>query len=450
MAVRRSATLAINERLRAMSADGVPVLHLAFGEAGLPVLPELGAVLAHSVRHNDYGPVTGIPAAREAAAGYFDRRGLPTDPDRVLLAPGSKALLYALLTVLPGDLVLPVPSWVSYAAQAALVGKRVIGVPIPERAGGVPDPALLGPALAEARAAGARPGVLILTVPDNPTGTLPPRDLLAEVCRVAEREGLVVVSDEIYRDLGRHPADHVSPAELLPADTIVTSGLSKNLALGGYRIGFTRLPDGRLGDRVLPDLVGVASEVWSSLAGPMQRVAAAALAEPAAVTDRIAASRRLHGAVTARVHELLVEVGATCRPPEAGFYLYPDFGALRPGLAEAGVRTAREFTELLLERWGVGVLAGAEFGDAEDALRFRLATSLLYGSDDEQRAASLAAGQPLALPWIEESLTHLSRALDGLVDLTRAGRTPRPPSRSRPGPTRSTAGSTPGTSAPTR
>jgi aspartate aminotransferase len=450
MVIRHSATLAVNERLRTLSAEGVPVLHLAFGEAGLPVLPELGAVLADSVRHNDYGPVMGIPAAREAAAGYFDRRGLPTDPDRMLLAPGSKALLYALLTVLPGDLVLPVPSWVSYAAQAALTGKRVIGVPIPERAGGVPDPALLGPALADARAAGTRPGVLILTVPDNPTGTLPPRDLLAEVCGIAEREGLVVVSDEIYRDLCRHPADHHSPAELLPDRTIVTSGLSKNLALGGYRIGFTRLPEGQLGDQVLPDLVGVASEVWSSLAGPVQRVAAAALAEPPAVTGRITASRRLHGAVTARVHELLVDAGATCRPPEAGFYLYPDFEALRAGLADVGVRTAREFTELLLERWGVGVLAGAEFGDADGALRFRLATSLLYGRDEEQRTASLDAEQPLALPWIEESLTRLSRALDELADLTRAGSTPSPPSRSRPEPTRSAAAAAPGTSGSTR
>src|SRR6202012_5880116 len=139
-AVKQSATLAVNERLRAMSAEGRQVLHLAFGEAGLPGLPELGAVLAASVRHNDYGPVTGIPAARAAAAGYFDRRGLPTDPDAVVFAPGSKPLLSALLTVLPGDVALAAPSWVSYAAQATLGGKRVIRVPIPARAGGVPDP----------------------------------------------------------------------------------------------------------------------------------------------------------------------------------------------------------------------------------------------------------------------------------------------------------------------
>src|SRR5262249_16303163 len=148
MQVATSATLAVNERVRELRAEGKPVLHLAFGEAGLPVLPSLAAVLADSVRHTEYGPVTGTLAAREAGAGYFGRRDVAGDAGGVLIAGGSKPLLYGLLTVLPGDVVLPVPSWVSYAAQATLAGKRVVGVPIPARAGGVPDPDLLPSALA--------------------------------------------------------------------------------------------------------------------------------------------------------------------------------------------------------------------------------------------------------------------------------------------------------------
>ena len=412
MAVRQSATLAINERIAALRAEGRPVLHLAFGEAGLPVLPELRDVLADSLRHNGYGPVTGTLAAREAVAGYFARRALPTEPDRVVLAPGSKPLLYALLAVLPGDVVLPVPSWVSYAAQAALSGKRVVGVPVPAHTGGVPDPDLLPAALAAARADGLRPGVLVLTVPDNPTGTIAPPETIEEVCRIADREGLVIVSDEIYRDLAQNPAAVHSPAEWLADRTVVTCGLSKNLALGGYRIGAARLPHGPLGDELLADLSGVASEVWSCLASPMQDVAAAAFAEPPEIVQRIAASRRLHGAVTRRVHEIVVDAGASCRPPQGGFYLYPDFGE---SLAGAGVGSGRELAALLLDRFGIGVLAGVEFGDDEGALRFRIATSLLYGADDEQRQASLDSPEPLALPWIDESLKHLAHALAELT-----------------------------------
>lgn len=424
MAIRQSATLAVNERLRARRAAGEPVLHLAFGEAGLPVLPQLGDVLANSLRHNDYSPVAGTPSAREAAAGYFSRRNLPTEPGQIVLAPGSKPLLFALLAVLPGDLVLPVPSWLSYSAQAALVGKAVIGVPIAERAGGAPDPARLEQALADARADGRRPGVLLLTVPDNPTGTLAPPDVLAEVCRIAEREGLVVISDEIYRDLCRAPADYLSPAELLPERTIVTGGLSKNLALGGYRIGFTRLPAELMAGETGSDLIGAASEIWSGLASPMQRVAAFALAEPPEVTERIAASRRLHAALTDEVYRIFLGAGATCRPPEAAFYLYPGFAGMRDTI---GVHTGRELAELLLDRYGVGVLAGEDFGDDPHSLRLRVATSLLYGETDEQRLAALNSPEPLALPWIADSLATLT---DALADLTGSGQPSRVDTRS--------------------
>ena len=143
-----SATLAANERVQAKLEAGDPVLHLAFGEAGLPVLPSVAERLAGAAGLNGYGSVAGSAAMRSAAAGYFDRRGVPTTPEQIVVAPGSKALLFGLLSVLPGDVVLPRPCWVSYAAQAAVAGKRVIDVPIAAEAGGVPDPGALREALA--------------------------------------------------------------------------------------------------------------------------------------------------------------------------------------------------------------------------------------------------------------------------------------------------------------
>src|SRR4051812_2511786 len=143
VALQQSPTLAAHERVQAKLAAGEDVLHLAFGEAGLPALPAVAERLAEGAGRNRYGPVAGSAEAREAAAGYFARRGLPTDAGQIVFAPGSKPLLFALVQALPGDVVLPVPSWVSYAAHAALAGKRVIGVPIGAESGGVPDPAVL-------------------------------------------------------------------------------------------------------------------------------------------------------------------------------------------------------------------------------------------------------------------------------------------------------------------
>jgi len=406
--VEPSATLAANERIRAKIESGVPVLHLAFGEAGLPVHPAIADALARGAHDNAYGPVAGSRAAREAAAGYFERRGLPTEPGQIVFAPGSKALLFALISILPGDVVLPAPSWVSYAAQAALAGKRVWRAPIGAEAGGVPDPAVLELVLAEARASGGSPGVLVLTLPDNPTGTLASESLVREVCELCEAHDLAVVSDEIYRDLTYEPGSFHSPAELLPDRTYVTSGLSKSMALGGWRIGFVRLPER---SSTLHALTGFASEVWSSLAAPMQHAAAFVLDEHDEIRAHVAASRNLHGATTRAAHRVLVDGGVECRPPAGAFYLYPDFEPLRPQLAALGAHTGVELAELLLDRFEIAVLAGEAFGDEPAALRFRMATSLLYGADDDQRRRSLQSDDPAGLPWIASALERLRDAL---------------------------------------
>jgi aspartate aminotransferase len=412
--LKRSPTLAINEKIAARRAAGDRVLHLGFGEAGLPVPPSVAQVLAEAVGRTDYGPVAGAPDVRHAAAGYLTRRDVPTEAEQVVLAPGSKALLYAALAAVPGDLVLPVPSWVSYAAQASLTGKRVVPVPIPPWGGGIPDPEVLEPALVSACADGLEPAILILTLPDNPTGTSAGAETLTRVCEIADRWGLVIISDEIYRDLAYDPSTHLSPAVLLPERTIVTGGLSKNMALGGWRIGFARTPVGRFGSELNERIVGIGSEVWSSLAMPMQQVAAFVLNEPQVVTDHVAAGRRLHASVSGAVCRLLIDAGAVCRMPTAAFYSYPDFSPLAPALAARGISDGAALADYLLDEHGVAVLAGEHFGDDPTAYRLRVATSLLYGDSVDQRWEALRSSTPTELSWITKTLDDLRGVLDKL------------------------------------
>ena len=410
-----SATLAVNERLRRLIEAGRPILHLAFGEAGLPVPEAVLDALRSGGPDNGYGPVAGLREARAAAAGWFARRRLPTDPDQVVLAPGSKALLWALLSVLPGDVVLPAPSWVSYAAQAALAGKRVWSVPIAaDGAGGVPDPAALEQTVADAARQGARPGVLVLTLPDNPTGTVPSAGEVRRTVEIAEAHGLSLISDEIYRDLAHEPGEVLSPAELMPERTYVTTGLSKNMALGGWRIGLVRVPDTTTGRAAREAMLGLASEVWSSAPAPMQHVATYVLNEPPEVVEHVASSRRLHRSTAIAAHARLVAAGISCRPPTGGFYLYPDFEPVRPELAEQHVGGGDALATHLLERYEIGVLSGVAFGDQPAALRCRIATSLLYGKTEDERRQALAAEEPAELPWIKASLDRLGSAVAGL------------------------------------
>lgn len=416
MTTMHSVTLAINETIQARRARGEKVLHLGFGEAGLPVLPSIQDAFARAAGLNGYGSVVGGARARAEAAGWFTRRGLATDADQVIFAPGSKALLFAALATLPGDLVLPTPSWVSYAAQAALLGKDVIPVPISGPAGGIPEPEQLRARLAEAVKAGKKPGVLILTVPDNPTGTVATAEQLREIAGIVEQYGLAVISDEIYASVVHSGEPAPSIASMLPDRVIVTTGLSKSLALGGWRIGYARTPDTEWGRTLMRELVGVASEVWSSLAAPQQEAAAFVLSDASEVLAHIERSTRLHAAVATAVAEEFTRAGAVTRPPTAGFYLYPDFESQRDGLRARGIETGTDLARVLLDEHGVGVLAGASFGDDDRNLRARVATSLLYGSTAEERWASLESADPTSLPWVQASLSHLRMALASLTD----------------------------------
>ena len=271
----------------------------------------------------------------------------------------------------------------------------------------MPDPAALRAALAEASGIGARPGVLVLTLPDNPTGTVASAALVREVCEIADAAGLLIVCDEIYRDLAHDPGAFVSPAEVLPERTFVTTGLSKHMALGGWRVGLVRLADGPAGEEAGAAIGGLASEIWSALAAPMQHAAAYVLSEPPEVVEHVDASRRLHRAVTTAAYDVVVAAGAQCRPPSGAFYLYPEFAGLPFG-------SGAELADHLLERHGIAVLAGEAFGDDPAALRFRMATSLLYGDTDERKLEALRSDDPAALPWIASALERLAQGLAAL------------------------------------
>jgi aspartate aminotransferase len=375
----------------------------------------LTRALAEAANVGGYGPVAGSRALRSAVAGYWRRRGVAADTERVVAGPGSKPLLYALLHAIGGDVVVPQPSWVSYAAQTRLNGSRPIFVPTVPGQGGVPDPALLAAAVIEARAAGRDVRCIIVTLPDNPTGTFPNDDTVARVCAVARELDLLIVADEIYRDLVHDPAaDFPCPSRHAPERTILTTALSKSLAVGGWRIGAALLPEGA--ERLTDAVTGIASEVWSSPSAPIQHAAALGFSEPPELVARVAASRRLHGVVARAMAARFRSVGARVEPPAGGFYIYPDFGDLRGRLGLAHeVVTGADLARLLLDEFGIATIPGSEFGDPAPALRLRVATSLIYGHNDEQREEALTAADPTDLPWIAAALEQTSEALAKLT-----------------------------------
>ncbi|MGO8947773.1 MAG: pyridoxal phosphate-dependent aminotransferase [Ktedonobacterales bacterium] len=388
-----SPTLEINEAIAARRAAGRDVLHLGFGEASFPLPPKVRTALADSATRTSYEPVVGIPALRATIAEYLGRtRGLEISAEQVIVAPGSKPLLFALMQVLAGDVMAPAPAWVSYAPQVRLAGRRVLIVETDLEDAHRLTPRALDGALAQGRHDGADPRILIVNSPSNPTGGMFAREDVEAVADWARRNGVTILSDEIYAELAHGWRPHISPFLFYPEGTVVTGGLSKTYSVGGWRLGYAVVPDGDAGRMLLSALRALASEIWSSTSGPIQAAAVVALSPDAELATYVRRSARLHGYTTGRLRQSLMEIGITCPRPAGAFYLYPDFAPFREALGARGIATSETLARYLLDEFDIATLPGTAFGDRPEALRLRLATSMLYARPTQSTAEERETG----------------------------------------------------------
>lgn len=378
-ALASSPTLAMNERVARRKAEGKHTFHLGFGEAVFPLHPRLQEALQRSIESTAYAPVAGTARLRRAIADYIERtRGVSCGAEQVVVGPGSKPLIYALLQILEGDVLLPVPSWVSYEPQARLAGRRIIKVATDPRDCQSLSVQALSEAFESARSAGAHPRILIVNSPGNPTGGMFSQENVAALASWAEERGITIISDEIYAELAHGWRIHSSPACFYPAGCVLTGGLSKAFSAGGWRLGYAILPRGERGELLGRALRALASEIWSAASTPIEEAAVAAFTPDKDLETYVQHSARLHGYVTSLLQESLLELNIKCPRPAGGFYLYPDFSPWQPVLQRLGITGSSELAHYLLEHWDIATLPGVAFGEEPATLRLRLATSMLY------------------------------------------------------------------------
>ncbi len=383
-----SATLVINERVNEMWREGKWVYHLGFGESRFPVHPKIAQALRDNAYQHQYLPSLGAYELREKIAAFYeDHFNIPAMPEHVIVGPGSKALIYALLLALDGELMLPTPSWVSYQPQAHLVGKRVNWIPAsPEEAWELKLSAL-EQAVDEARNAWGNPGIILLNSPNNPTGRMLSPYLLEDIAQYAREQGLAVLSDEIYGLVEHGRVKHRSIARYYPEGTIVLGGLSKHLSLGGWRLGVAIFPPNRAGAEVLRAVRTIASETWSATTAPVQFAALMAYGMDPDVWDYIQLSTHLHAIRTQYLWQHLTEMGIRTPRPDGAFYLFPDFQRWREPLARLGIRTDTQLAMFLLDKFKLATLPGSVFGAPPEALTLRLSSSYLDMETTEQAQA---------------------------------------------------------------
>ena len=382
-----SPTLQINERVQQLWAQGQTVYHFGFGESRFPVQPKIAAALAANAQRKGYLPVQGLLALREAIAAYDGRfLAITISPDQVIVAPGSKALLFAVLMAVDGDLLLPTPSWVSYAPQARLLGKPVHFIP----ASIADDYTLTLENLDETvQRSSSSNKILIINSPNNPTGRMLTADFLQELATYCRENQILVMSDEIYGQVVDGRFRHISLAQYYPEGTIILGGLSKHLSLGGWRVGKAILPATMT--HLMPVLGSIASEIWTSVSAPVQYAARIAYSGDPDIEAYITECARLHSLRSQHIWSWLVELGIQCAQPQGAFYMMPNFDRWREPLAQHGVTTSTELAHFLLDQYQLALLPGTVFGVPAQELSLRLATSFVDMETDEKAETILAA-----------------------------------------------------------
>jgi DNA-binding transcriptional MocR family regulator len=180
----------------------------------------------------------GLPALREAIAGCFARRGLPTAPDELLITNGAQQAIDLLARSLVNEddpVVLEDPTYVGAIDAFNLTRARLV-------------PLALGPAGADVgslrRLVAETSPALVYLVPSfhNPTGTVLPESARREVARLAEQTGVTIVEDESLADLSFQQEPPPPIAAFTSRAPVLTIGSMSKLYWGGLRVGWVRGP----------------------------------------------------------------------------------------------------------------------------------------------------------------------------------------------------------------
>jgi len=406
-----SATLEINEISNGLLAEGRQVYKLGLGQSPFPVPQAVVDELKVNAHQKDYLPVRGLPALQQAVVSYFERtQGLAYLPKNVLVGPGSKELMFILQLVYYGDLVIPTPSWVSYAPQAHIIGRHVRWVPTRAE-----NKWLLTPDELEKVCAvdPSKPRIVILNYPNNPTGYSYSDAELQALAAVARKYRIILLSDEIYGEL-QFDGGHRSIARYYPEGTIISSGLSKWCGAGGWRLGTFIAPKEL--EWLVQGMATVASETFTATSAPIQYAAVRAFAGGVSIERYLWQSRRILKTLAERVHAALTGLGLQLAPFDGGFYAFPDFSPLRKRLAGRGIHTSAELCTRLLAETGVAILPGNCFGRPAEELTARLAFVDFDGARALAAAEQVPVGEVLDDAFLQRNCDKVLTAMNRMCD----------------------------------
>lgn len=359
-----SITIAISTLARNLKAQGKDILSFSAGEPDFdtPKVIKEAAIKALNEGFTKYTAVAGIPELLQAIANKLKRENnLEYSPKEILVSNGAKHSLFNVFQALidkDDEVIIPSPYWVTYPELVTYSGGKNIFIPTTQENQFKITPQQLKNALT------SKTKALVLTTPSNPTGMVYSKSELQALSEVLKDTKVWIISDEMYEKL-LYNGSFVSPASIsedMLQRTITINGLSKSVAMTGWRIGYLATKDTKL----LKLMDNLQSQCTSNINSITQKASIAGLdgsADEDIEKMRLAFKERRDFAAE-RFNKIK---GLSVSLPDGAFYLFINCSQIQ--------KDSMQFCKDLLEKEGVAVVPGIGFG-MDGYFRFSFATDL--------------------------------------------------------------------------
>jgi aspartate aminotransferase len=367
--LKPSATLAINQKVNRLRAEGKEIYHFGFGQSPFPIHESIVSTLKENAYNNHYLPTIGLEKLRDQIAQFLTKhQNIIADKNFIYIGPGSKELLYQTILILEGTFLIPKGSWVSYGPQINSKNGKFAVLDTSLKNNFKLDSSIL---LKYCQENPDEQKSLILNSPNNPTGAIYSSDELKKLAEVCRAYNIIVLSDEIYSQVNFHEEYSPSISNFYPERTIVFGGLSKVFSAGGYRLGFMVLPKDL---EFLHDTYrSLFSETFSAVSSPIQFASIEAYKYKKELKKYVINTSQILKGISDYVYDELTLINIDCTQPSGAFYMMIGFNNFKEKINNLGITTSTELANHLLELYSVALLPSTDFYFEKHDLFFRLA-----------------------------------------------------------------------------
>ena len=361
-----SSTLNCLDLIKNRKANGLPVYNMGLGENPLNP-PEL--IVQSIIRHahnKQYTSYSGIPKINKVLKNFYSDSEIIYN--NILLGNGLKELLFVTQFAFSGIIYHITPSWVSYYEQINILNKNKNLVQIHT---GIADNYKVSPSKLEEylKQNSNKNNMLIFNNPCNPTGVVYNKKEVENIALVLKKYNCIVLADEIYLNLA-HNNNTISIANFIPELTIRGSSLSKDMACGGYRLGWLIFPDNL--NNLYKKCCGLVSSIYSCTCTPIQYAASDILSDRSTYFQICETNNLIYKFIIKKVDDILKNTKLSYIYPESAWYLFLNFEKYSQILRKKNIMDSNTLVNYLRDKLGIISVSGTKFSCSELSIRLSL------------------------------------------------------------------------------